>query len=161
MVMYLGEEVQGLKLRHQLKCHAAYNEICVTSKEYNQSRYSWETVKNHLQGIWLTDNFTKKFLNLHKETLDMQNAELRFDPVKTAQDFFDSLSQSLSPFGKLGNLPHIILSLLTAGLLIVLTIILIPCAFKLLIHSLKSIGSDLHMTQLHQQRCDKRLKGTG
>ncbi|KAI5183360.1 Endogenous Retrovirus Group K Member 25 Env Polyprotein [Manis pentadactyla] len=101
MVMYLGEEVQGLKLRHQLKCHAAYNEICVTSKEYNKSKNSWEKVKNHLQGIWLTDNFTKDFLDLHKEILDMQNAELRFDPVKTAQDILDTLKPAASPFGKL------------------------------------------------------------
>ena len=82
MVMYLGKEVQGLKLRCQLKCHEAYNEICVTSKEYNQSKYRWEMVKNHLQGIWLTDYFTKDFLDLHKEIFDMQNAELWFDPLK-------------------------------------------------------------------------------
>ncbi|KAI5155820.1 Endogenous Retrovirus Group K Member 25 Env Polyprotein [Manis pentadactyla] len=150
MAMYLGKEVQGLKLRHQLKCHAAYNEICVTSKEYNESKYSWETVKNHLQGIWLTDNFTKDFLNLHKEILDMQNAELRFDFVQTAQDILDTLKHSASPFGKLGDLPHFLLSIVTALLCLLIMILLIPCIIKLGLKSLLKLGSEIHMFHLKQ-----------
>ncbi|KAI5128674.1 Endogenous Retrovirus Group K Member 25 Env Polyprotein [Manis pentadactyla] len=150
MVMYLGEEVQGLKLRHQLKCHAAYNEICVTSEEYNQSKYSWETVKNHLQGIWLTDNFNKDFLNLHKEILDMQNAELQFDPVQTTQDILDTLKHEASPFGKLGDLPHFLLSIVTALLCLLIMILLIPCVIKLGLKSLLKLGSEIHMFHLKQ-----------
>lgn len=162
MVMYLGEEVQGLKLRHQLKCHASYNETCITSKVYNQFKYSWETVKNHLQGIWLTDNFTKDFLDIPKEILDMQNAELWFDPVKTIQDILDTLKHAASPFGNLGDLPHFLLSIATALLCLLVMILLIPCVIKLGLRSFLQLGSKTHMLALkcHPPYMDVE-KGTG
>lgn len=36
MIVYLGEEVQGLKLRHTLNCHAEYEWVCVTDEKYIQ-----------------------------------------------------------------------------------------------------------------------------
>ena len=51
-IQIIREEVQSLRVRSHLKCHAKYQWICVTSKIYNDSHYNWEKVQRHLQGVW-------------------------------------------------------------------------------------------------------------
>jgi hypothetical protein len=57
----IGEEIQGLKVRSRLECHAKYEWICVTSKIYNDSHYNWEKAQRHLQGIWHNSNTSLSF----------------------------------------------------------------------------------------------------
>ena len=70
----------------------------------------------------------------------MQNAELWFDPVKTIQDILDTLKHAASPFGKLGDLPHFLLSIATALLCLLVMILLIPCVIKLGLRSFFATG---------------------
>ena len=51
VVKFLGEEVQSIKLRLQVQCHADFRWICVTPKKYNDSITAWDKVKAHLEGI--------------------------------------------------------------------------------------------------------------
>ena len=78
----------------------------------------------------------------------MQNAELWFDPVKTIQDILDTLKHAASPFGKLGDLPHFLLSIATALLCLLVMILLIPCVIKLGLWSFLQLGSKTHMLPL-------------
>ena len=48
-IQIIGEEVQSLKVRSHLECHAKYQWICVTAKIYNDSHYNWGKVQRHLQ----------------------------------------------------------------------------------------------------------------
>lgn len=41
----IGREVQSLKLRLDLDCHADFKHICVTRKRYNSSSYPWDRVQ--------------------------------------------------------------------------------------------------------------------
>ena len=50
VVQSLGDKLQSLKSRVQLKCHANYKWVCVTSFVYNESVIRWERVKNTLWG---------------------------------------------------------------------------------------------------------------
>ncbi|KAF6293143.1 hypothetical protein mRhiFer1_009047 [Rhinolophus ferrumequinum] len=87
MVMYLGEEVQGLKLRNTLRCHATYQDICLINTTYNESQISWEKVKKHLRGLWLQNNDTMELLQLHKEIMAFTSTTpLDFNPAQVAQD---------------------------------------------------------------------------
>ena len=51
VVKFLGKEVQSIKLRLQVQCHADFRWICVTPKKYNDSITAWDKVKAHLEGI--------------------------------------------------------------------------------------------------------------
>ncbi|OZC05416.1 Env gp36 protein, partial [Onchocerca flexuosa] len=73
-VRFLGEEVQGLKLRTKIRCHANYRWICVTPKIYNDTETPWDRVKSHLDGIWHNENISLDLLQLHQEILDIENA---------------------------------------------------------------------------------------
>ncbi|EDL12236.1 mCG146134, partial [Mus musculus] len=72
----IREEVQSLKVRSHLKCHAKYQWICVTSKVYNGSHYSWEIFQRHLQGIWHNSNTSLDILAFHSEFMNLKNAAL-------------------------------------------------------------------------------------
>ena len=52
----IGEEVQSLRIRSHLECHAKYQCVCVISKIYNDSHYNGDKIHRHLQifGIILT-----------------------------------------------------------------------------------------------------------
>ena len=51
VVKFLGEEVQSIKLRLRVQCHADFQWICVTPQKYNGSITSWDKVKAHLKDI--------------------------------------------------------------------------------------------------------------
>ena len=51
VVKFLGEEVQSIKLRLWVQCHADFRWICVTPKKYNGSITALDKVKAHLEDI--------------------------------------------------------------------------------------------------------------
>ena len=46
-----GTELQALKVKMALTCHADYRWICVTSLKVNETDYEWEKIKNHISGV--------------------------------------------------------------------------------------------------------------
>lgn len=51
VVQFLGDELQSLETRVQLKCHANYEWICIISSVYSESAIVWERVTAHFKGI--------------------------------------------------------------------------------------------------------------
>lgn len=51
VVQYLGDEVQGLKMRSCLGCHVEYQWICFTPKVYNTSQLNWDQAHFHLKDV--------------------------------------------------------------------------------------------------------------
>ena len=47
-IMHTGTELQALKAKMALSCHAHYRWICVTSLKVNETDYEWEKIKNHI-----------------------------------------------------------------------------------------------------------------
>ena len=66
MVQYLGE-VQRLKVRSHLECHAEFYWICVTANEHKDSIHGWDKIRSHVKGIWYNANVSLDLLELHKE----------------------------------------------------------------------------------------------
>lgn len=74
----LEKEVQNLRVKSHLECHANYQWICVTSK-LDDSHCNWEKVQRHLQGIWHNSN-TSLDITLHNKIMNLKNAVvLSFD----------------------------------------------------------------------------------
>ena len=84
-VLLLGEEVQNLKFQIHLKCDWNITTFCVIPQENNQSEYSWEKVRWHLQGH-TADNHTldikklqaKKSLACSMLLLDYYQVQIHF-----------------------------------------------------------------------------------
>ena len=43
-VMHIGTELQALKVKLALSCHADYQWICVTPLKVNETDYNWEKI---------------------------------------------------------------------------------------------------------------------
>ena len=48
-IIHIGTELQALKVRLALSCHADYRWICVTPLKVNETDYNCEKIKNHIQ----------------------------------------------------------------------------------------------------------------
>ncbi|XP_036079189.1 endogenous retrovirus group K member 7 Env polyprotein-like [Rousettus aegyptiacus] len=149
LVMYLGDEIQGLKVRFHLECHAAYQWICVTSKIYNESQHGWDHVCSHLQGVWHDANTSLDLIQLHREIQGLQDAgPLQFDAAEEASKFLQHLKSFLSFWSPLG---HLLISALALGLCIIIGGCLLPHLMTYFFNSLLKIGAEMHSLRLQAQ----------
>lgn len=80
----LEKEVQNLRVKSHLECHANYQWICVTSK-LDDRHCNWEKVQRHLQGIWHNSNTPLDVSTLLTEIINLKNAApLSFDATDIA-----------------------------------------------------------------------------
>ena len=49
-IIRIGTELQALKVKMALSCHADYRWICVTPLKVNETDFDWEKIKNHISG---------------------------------------------------------------------------------------------------------------
>ena len=49
-IIRIGTELQALKVKMALSCHADYWRICVTPLKVNETDFDWEKIKNHISG---------------------------------------------------------------------------------------------------------------
>lgn len=50
-IMHIGTELQALKVKMALSCHADYRWICVTSLKVNETDYEWEKINSSDIGL--------------------------------------------------------------------------------------------------------------
>ena len=102
---FLGEEIQGFKLRAKIRCHANYHWICVAPKIYNNTETPWNKIKLHLNGIWHNENISLNLIHLHQEIRDIENApQASMDLAKSAEEFVNSLFSSFPSVTSLWHL---------------------------------------------------------
>ncbi|XP_043780721.1 uncharacterized protein LOC122708577 [Cervus elaphus] len=148
-VRFLGEEVQGLKLRTKIRCHANYCWICVTAKIYNDTETPWDRVKSHLDGIWHNENISLDLLQLHQEILDIENApRASMDLAENAEEFVNSL---FSNFPSITSLWHLFSGVVTMLLVLALFVCIAPCIIKKFVKELWDIKAVLHSNYLRQK----------
>ena len=70
-VTHIGTELQALKVKMALSCHADYRWICVTPLKVNETDYDWEKVKNHISGVWNSSDIGLDLGKLHNLLLSM------------------------------------------------------------------------------------------
>ena len=64
-VIHIGTELQALKVKLTLSCHANYWWICVTPLKVNDTDYNWKRIKNHILGVWNSSSITLDLKKLH------------------------------------------------------------------------------------------------
>ena len=57
-VLLIGQEIINLKIKLSLRCHAEFKWMCVTPLQVNDSVYSWESIRNHILGVWNHSDFS-------------------------------------------------------------------------------------------------------
>ena len=54
----MGQEITNLKIKLSLRCHAEFKWMCVTPLQVNESMHSWESIRNHILGVWNHSDFS-------------------------------------------------------------------------------------------------------
>ena len=122
-IMHIGTELQALKVKMDLSCHADYLWIYVTSLKVNETDYEWEKIKNHISGVWNSSDIGLDLGKLHNQITIMEHSRLDFTAAGAANDFFHTFSNFIS--GK-NYLLFTIFSYAAVGVLILLLIIILP-----------------------------------
>ena len=86
--MHTGTELQALKVKMALLCHADNWWICVTSLKVNETDYEWEKIKNHISGVWNSSDIGLDLGKLHNQIQTLEHSRLDFTATGAANDFF-------------------------------------------------------------------------
>ena len=121
--MHIGTELQALKVKMALSCHAVYWWICVTSVKVNETDYEGEKIKNHMSGVQNSSDIGLDLGKLHNQIHTLEHSGLDFTAAGAVNDFFHTFSNFVSEKNILSN----IFSYAAVGALILLLIIILPC----------------------------------
>jgi len=127
-IMHIRTELQALKVRLALSCHADYLWICVTPLKVNETDYNWEKIKNHISVVWNSSDISLDLGKLHNQITTMEHSQLDFTAAGVASDFFHTFSNFIS--GK--NFLSTIFSYAAVVVLILLLVIILPCIVRTL-----------------------------
>ena len=127
-IMHIRTELQALKVRLALSCHADYLWICVTPLKVKETDYNWEKIKNHISGVWNSSDISLDLGKLHNQITTMEHSQLDFTATEVASDFFHTFSNFIS--GK--NILSTIFSYAAVVVLILPLIIILPCIVRTL-----------------------------
>ena len=125
--MHVGTELQALKVKMALSCHADYRWICVTSLKVNETDYEWEKINSSDIGLDLG--------KLHNQIQTLEHSRLEFTTAGAANDFFHTFSNFISGKNILSNL-----------------IIILPCIVRILQQSIRKLATELHLAVLRNKK---------
>ena len=94
--MHIGTELQALKVKMALSCHADYWWICETSLKVNKTDYEWEKIKNHVSGVWNSSDIGLDLGKLHNQIQTLEHSRLDFTAAGAANDFFHTFLNFVS-----------------------------------------------------------------
>ena len=73
-IMHIGTDLQALKVKMALSCHADDRWICVTSLKVNETDYEWEKIKNHISGVWNSSDIGLDLGKLHNQIQTLKHS---------------------------------------------------------------------------------------
>ena len=103
-IMHIGTELQALKVKMALSCHADYPWICVTSLKVNETDYEWEKIKNPISGVWNSSDIGLDLGKLHNQIQTLEHFPLDFTATGAANDLFHTFSNFISGKNILSNI---------------------------------------------------------
>ena len=149
-IMHIVTELQALKAKMALSCHANYRWICMTSLKVNETDYEWEKIKNHISGVWNSSDIGLDLGKLHNQIRTLEHSRLDFTAAGAANDFFHTFSNFISGENVLSN----VFSYIAAGALILLLIIILPCLVRILRKSIQKLSTELYLIILNKKGGD-------
>ena len=149
-VVHIGTELQALRVKLVLSCHADYRWICVTPLKVNDTDYNWKKIKNRISGVWNSSSISLDLGKLHGQIKTLKHSRLDFTAAG-APDFFHTFSNFTT--GK--NTLSTIFSHAAVAALAFLLIIILPCIVRTPRQSAQKLATETHLAAL------KRRKGRG
>ena len=73
-IMHTGTELQALKVKMVLTCHAVYRWICMTFLKVNETHYEWEKIKSHISGVWNSSDIGLVLGKLHNQIQTLEHS---------------------------------------------------------------------------------------
>ncbi|XP_044803371.1 endogenous retrovirus group K member 6 Env polyprotein [Bubalus bubalis] len=146
-ILHIGNELQALKVRLALSCHADYRWICVTPLKVNETDYDWQKIKNHILGVWNSSDISLDLRKLHSQMTTIERSHLDFTASGVASDFFHTLSNFVS--GK--YFLSAIFNYAAVAALILLIIFILPCIVRILRQSIQKLETELHLASLRNK----------
>lgn len=100
-VIATDDEVETLQWQLQLRCHAAYKNVCVNNAPRDSFQWEWNKICSRLLEVWQHTNLSFNLHNFHQEIIDIQNARLdMIDPRDLAKQVLEHL-KGFKPFNML------------------------------------------------------------
>nr|XP_045012935.1 endogenous retrovirus group K member 25 Env polyprotein-like [Jaculus jaculus] len=147
-VLFIGNEIQNIKIRLSVQCHSLYRWICVTPLPYNDSEHDWSQVKSHLQGLWNNSQLTMDMGLLHEKISDISNSHVGSASLEEVSTVFAS---AVTEFVSNTSWRNFLFNIcIIAGLVLVL-LFLLPVIFRQLCYSLSALTVDVQAIQLKQK----------
>ena len=147
-IIHIGTELQALKVKMALSCHADYWWICVTPLKVNKTGYNWEKIKNHISGVWNSSDIGLDLGKLRNQITTTEHSQLDFTATGVANDFFHKFSNFIS--GK--NILSTVFSYAAVGALILLLIIILPCIVRILWQKIQKLATELNLGILRNKK---------
>ena len=147
-VIHIGTELQALKVKLALSCHADYQWICITPLKVNDTDYNWEKIKNHISGVWNSSSISLDLGKLHDQIKTLEHSRLDCTAAGAANDFFHTFSNFIT--GK--NILSTILSYATVAALVLLLIIILPCIVRTLRQNTEKLVTEIHLAFLKNKK---------
>ena len=147
-VIHIGTELQALKVKLALSCHADYRWICVTPLKVNDTDYNWEKIKNHISGVWNSSSISLDLGKLHDQIKTLEHSRLDCTAAGAANDFFHTFSKFIT--GK--NILSTILSYATVAALVLLLIIILPCIVRTLRQNTEKLVTEIQLAFLKNKK---------
>ena len=95
-VMHIGTELQALRVKLALSCHANYRWICVMPLKVIDTDYNCEKIKNHISGVWNSSSISLHPGKLHGQIKTLEHSRLDFTAAGAANDFFHTFSNFIT-----------------------------------------------------------------
>ena len=149
-IIHIETELQALKVKMALSCHADYRWICVISLKVNKTDYEWEKIKNHISGVWNSSDIGLDLGKLHNQIQTLEHSRLDFTAAGAANDFFHTSSNFISGKNILSN----VFSYVAVGALILLLIIILPCIIRILWKSIQKLSTELYLIIINKKGGD-------
>ena len=147
-ITHIGTELQALKVKLTLSCHADYRWIWVTPLKVNETNYNWEKIRNHVSRVWNSSSISLDLGKLHNQITTMEHSRLDFTAAGAANDFFHTFSNFTS--GK--NILSTVFSYVAVGALILLLIIILLCIVRIIRQSIQKLAIELHLAVLRNKK---------
>src|SRR5574341_1473403 len=147
-IMHIGTELQALKVKMALACHADYRWICVKSLKVNETDYEWEKIKKHISGVCNSSDIGLDLGKFHNQIQTLEHSRLDFTATGAANDLFHTFSNFISGKNILSNIP----SYAVVGALILLLKIILPCIVRILRQSIQKFATELHLAVLRNKK---------
>ena len=95
-IMHIGIELQALKVKMALSCHADYWWICVTPLKVNETDYKWKKITNRISGVWNSSDIGLHLGKVQNQIQTLEHCRLDFTTAGAANDLFHTFSNFIS-----------------------------------------------------------------